>query len=288
MANLVDLADMEQVGQGIDHAEGICMTPDGSVYVSGEKGQIYRLEADGSALEMTSTGGWTLGLAADAEGRIYACDAGHRAVMRWTPGGEPPRVWTSGSERLPFDLPNWGAFAPDGRYYVSDSGSWKGRDGRIYVVHRGRTSVWTNESVDFPNGLAVTPDGRELWVLESTPGRLVAFEIGADGSAGPRRVLLDLPGHVPDGIAFADDGSILIACYRPDVVLHWRPGSAVEIVAEDPEGTVLAAPTNCAFIGPDLATVAVPNIGRWHVTRFSVPDLRGAPLFYPTRERLGD
>ena len=111
---------------------------------------------------------------------------------------------------------------------------------------------------------------------------------GRGGSAGPRRVLLELPGHVPDGIAFADDGSILIACYRPDVVLRWRPGSAVEIVAEDPEGTVLAAPTNCAFIGPDLATVAVPNIGRWHVTRFSVPGLSGVPLFYPTREQLGD
>ena len=114
MVALIDVAEMAMVGQGIDHAEGICMTPDGSVYVSGEKGQIYRLEADDSALEMTSTGGWTLGLAADAEGRIYACDAGRRAVMRWTPGGEPPQVWTSGSERLPFVLPNWGAFAPDG------------------------------------------------------------------------------------------------------------------------------------------------------------------------------
>jgi gluconolactonase len=287
MATLVDLADMAQVGQGVDHAEGICMAPDGNVYVSGEKGQIYRLEADDSATEMTSTGGWTLGLAADAEGRIYACDAGRKAVMRWTPSSTPPEVWTGGSERLPFALPNWGAFGPDGSFYVSDSGSWKGRDGRIYVVRRGRTSVWTSDSVDFPNGLAVTPDGRELWVLESTPGRLVACDIRSDGSAGPMRVLLDLPGHVPDGIAFASDGSILIACYRPDVVLRWQVGSAPEVVGEDPEGTVLAAPTNCAFIGPDLSTVAVPNIGRWHVTRFTVPGLSGAPLFYPTREQLG-
>lgn len=287
MAALVALSEMEQVGQGVDHAEGICLAPDGAVYVSGEKGQIYRLEPDDSASEMTTTGGWTLGLAADAEGRIYACDAVRKAVMRWTPGPASPEIWTTGSEQAPFALPNWGAFAPDGSFYVSDSGSWKGRDGRIYVVHRGHTSVWTSESVHFPNGLAVTPDGRELWVLESTPGRLVAFEIRRDGSAGPMRVLLELPGHVPDGIAFASDGSVLIACYRPDVVLRWQVGSTTEIVGEDPEGTVLAAPTNCAFIGPDLTTVAVPNIGRWHVTRFSVPGLSGVPLFYPTREQLG-
>ena len=100
-------------------------------------------------------------------------------------------------------------------------------------------------------------------------------------SAGPRRVLLELPGHVPDGIAFATDGSILIACYRPDVVLRWQAGAPIEVVAEDPEGTVLAAPTNCAFVGPDLDTVAVPNIGRWHVTRFVVPGLTGCAALLP-------
>ncbi|HKZ91020.1 MAG TPA: hypothetical protein VJZ50_02670, partial [Candidatus Limnocylindrales bacterium] len=61
MAPLVELHEMEQIALGIDHGEGICMTPQGTVYVSGEKGQIYRLEADDSATEVASTGGWTLG-----------------------------------------------------------------------------------------------------------------------------------------------------------------------------------------------------------------------------------
>ncbi len=285
---LVHLDDMQQVAQGVDHAEGICMAPDGSVYISGEKGQIYRLEADDSASEVASTGGWTLGLAADGEGRIYACDPVRHAVLRWAPGGDQPAIWSEGTAASPMSVPNWGAFGLDGSYYVSDSGGWKARDGRIYVVRHGRTDVWTTESVDFPNGLALSPDGGELWVLESTPGRLVAFDIHPDGSSGSRRVLLDLTGHVPDGIAFATDGSILIACYRPDVILRWQAGSAPQIVAEDPEGTILAAPTNCAFIGPGLATVAVPNIGRWHVARFAVSGLTGLPLIYPSREQLGE
>jgi gluconolactonase len=264
------------------------MAPDGSVYVSGEQGQIYLLAPDDSAREVASTGGWTLGLAADGEGRIYACDAARHAVLRWTPGGGDPVVWTAGTEEAPMSTPNWGAFGPDGSYYVSDSGGWKARDGCIYVVREGRTRVLTTESVDFPNGLAISPDGRELWVLESTPGRLVAFDIRADGSAGPRRVLADLTGSVPDGIAFATDGSVLISCYRPDAIYRWRADLGLELIGEDPEGTVLAAPTNCAFVGPDRAMVAVPNIGRWHVTRFRVPGLQGVPLFYPTRAQLGE
>jgi gluconolactonase len=245
------------------------------------------VEPDGTATQATTTGGWTLGLAADAEGRIYACDAARHAVIRWTPGAGEPEVWSTGAPDAPFATPNWGAFAPDGSYYVSDSGGWKQRNGRVLVVRGGRTDLWTAESADFPNGLAVSPDARELWVLESTPGALVAFDIRDNGTAGPRRRLVELPGTVPDGIAFATDGSILIACYRPDAVYRWRADLGLQLVAHDPEGTVLAAPTNCVFAGPSLDTILVPNIGRWHVTRFRVPGLTGVPLFYPTRDQIG-
>jgi gluconolactonase len=288
MEPIVSLDAMEQIAQGIDHAEGICVTPDGAVHVSGEMGQIYRIADDDSATEVATTGGWTLGLASDADGRIYACDPGRAAVMRWDPRGGEPVPWTTGARDAPFTTPNWGAFAPDGSYFVTDSGGWKRRDGRILVVRAGRTSVWTRDSVDFPNGLAVSPDGRELWVLESTPGALVAFDIRADGSAGPRRLLNRLDGSVPDGIAFATDGSVVIACYRPDIVYRRRPTGAIEVLGHDPEGTVLAAPTNCAFAGPARDQILVPNIGRWHVTRFRVPGLLGVPLFYPARDQLGD
>ena len=68
--------------------------PTGPSIVSGEKGQIYRLEADDSAVEVATTGGWTLGLASDADGRVYACDPDRHAVLRWTPGTSEPLVWS--------------------------------------------------------------------------------------------------------------------------------------------------------------------------------------------------
>ena len=283
----VGIDELEFIADGIDHAEGICVTPDGKLYVSGEAGQIYLVADDGAATEVASTGGWTLGLAADAAGRIYACDPKSRRVWRLDPADWNPVVFSDGPPGGTLTTPNWGAFGPDGTFYFSDSGGWKTRDGAILAVRPGgATETWTRESIDFPNGLAVSPDGREVWVLESTPGRLVRFAVRADGTAGSREVLVELPGTVPDGIAFATDGSVVIACYRPDVVLRWRADTGVEVLAGDPEGTALAAPTNCVFYGPDLATIAVPNLGRWHVTRFRVPGLFGVPLFYPTEEQL--
>jgi gluconolactonase len=278
---------LETIASGVDHAEGICVTPDGTLYVSGEAGQIYRIDGDGMASQVATTGGWTLGLAADADGRIYACDPVKRTVLRWSPGSDRLEVISGGAPDRPFVTPNWGAFGPDGTLYVSDSGGWKQRDGAILAIRGGVTSIWTAAAVDFPNGLAVSPTGRELWVLESTPGRLVRFRIHDDGSAGERELLTELPGTVPDGIAFATDGSVVIACYRPDAVLRWRADLGIEVLAHDPEGTALAAPTNCVFHGPGLSEIAVPNIGRWHVTSFRVDGLTGVPLFYPTAEQFG-
>jgi gluconolactonase len=277
---------LQTLASGIDHPEGICISPDGTLYVGGEAGQIYQLEADGTATQMVTTGGFVLGLAADGDGRIYACDAKRRAVLRWTPSTGALDVISAGTANRQF-APNWGAFGPDGTYYVSDSGQWKQRDGAIFVVRSGITSLWTDASVDFPNGLAVSPDGRELWVLESTPGELVRFMIQDDGTAGPREPLAELPGLVPDGIAFAADGSVVIACYRPDVVVRWRADLGIEVLAEDPEGTALSAPTNCVFHGPGLAQLAVANLGRWHVTNLRIDGLVGVPLFYPLSELLG-
>jgi gluconolactonase len=276
------------LASGLDHPEGICLDPGGTLYVSGEAGQIYRLGPDGTASVVATTGGWTLGLAADGAGRIHACDPVRHEVIRWDPADDALHVVSSGAPGLPFVTPNWGAFGPDGTMFVSDSGTWKGRDGWIAAIRPGgATEIWTRDSRDFPNGLAVAPDGRAVWVLESTPGRLVRFEIRGDGSAGPREILVELPGAVPDGLAFATDGSVVIACYRPDVVLRWRADIGLEVLASDPEGTVLAAPTNCVFHGPGLARIAVPNIGRWHVTDLAVPGLTGVPLWYPSAEKLG-
>ncbi len=278
---IVPIEGLETLASGLDHAEGICLTPDGTLYASGERGQIYRL-SDGIATEVATTGGWTLGLAADARGRIYACDAARRAVIRWDPATDEMVVLSTGTDEQAFICPNWGAFAPDGTCYVSDSGTWKGRDGRIVALRPdGTTTAWSSESIDFPNGMAVAPDGGSVWVLESTPGRLVRIPIEADGAAGPREVLLELPDTVPDGIAFAEDGSVVIACYRPDVVLRWRADLGVQVLAADPEGTAIAAPTNCVFFGPRRDRIAVPNIGRWHLTAFRVEGLVGTPLFYP-------
>lgn len=275
----VQLESLVTVAHGLDHPEGICLTPDGRLYVGGEAGQLYRLEDDGSTTELLATGGFMLGLAADGEGRIYAIDNGRKCVWRVDPDRATHELWAQGPLGRPFATPNWGAFDESGNYYLTDSGGWGGADGCLWRIPAGgEPELWSEDVRNFPNGLALAADGSSLYVLESLPGALVELPIEADGSAGPRRLLCDLDPAVPDGVALGEDGGFFIACYRPDTVYRWHPDDGLSVVAEDPRGTVLAAPTNIVFVGTDIV---VPNIGRWHVTRIPV-GVRGVPLFYPS------
>ena len=82
-----------------------------------------------------------------------------------------------------------------------------------------------------------------------------------------------------------EDGGLLITCYRPDRIYHLDASGRLEVVAQDPQGTLLAAPTNAAFGGPELDVLVVANLGRWHLTRLEL-GLRGAPLHRPQRWAL--
>lgn len=283
----VGLDRIETFAAGLDHPEGITVTPDGRLFVGGEAGQVYRIEDDDSFTEVANTGGFLLGLAADAAGRIYAIDTVHHCVWQVTPETGRCVVYARGPEDRPFKVPNWGAFDAAGNLYLTDSGGWGDADGLIWkVLPGGAAEVWCDVAVDFPNGCAVAPDGSCLFYVESLPGRICRLDIGADGSADERIVLRELGPAVPDGVAIAADGALVIACYRPDVIYRWHADEGIDVVAADPRGTVLAAPTNVVFTGADLDLLVVPNLGRWHLSRGRF-GIIGTPLHYPTPAQLG-
>ena len=49
-------------------------------------------------------------------------------------------------------------------------------------------------------------------------------------------VVVALPGAVPDGVAVTTDGSLVISCYRPDIIYRFRADLGLQVLAEDPEG----------------------------------------------------
>ncbi len=60
----------------------------------------------------------------------------------------------------------------------------------------------------FPNGMVITPDNATLIISESFTGRLIAFDIEADGSLSNRRVWAE--SLAPDGICMDAEGAVWV------------------------------------------------------------------------------
>jgi sugar lactone lactonase YvrE len=275
------LGALRVLAEGLDHPEGVTVTPIGQLYAGGEAGQVYRVDpATGAVAQVANTKGFLLGLCSDAGGNLYCCDVARRQVLRVFPSNGDVEVYSRGTRHRPMVNPNWPVFDARGNLYVTDSGTWKGNDGCIFRVQAGgATEVWCEESTNFPNGAALSADGKSLLVLESCTPALVRIPILPNGAPGPRKIVAELTG-VPDGVALDEDGAAYICYYRPDRIDRVHPDGKVETLAEDPEGTLLSAPTNGVWIGENRDVLVVGNLGRWHLTACEW-GVRGLALRYP-------
>jgi gluconolactonase len=262
----------------LDHPEGVAVHPDGSVWCGGEKGQIFRVDPDGTSLEaVASTDGFCLGMAFDRTGEhLVVCDQKHAAVFRLEVATGRVARFSDGGPDRPFRIPNYPAFAPDGSLYVSDSHTFPATPGPgVYRIEQdGRGELWYDRDVTFANGLAVAPDGSALYVAETFASNVFRIPIREDGSAGDREEVAHVPGSLPDGLAFDIDENLYVGCYEPSHVLRIDPAGAVDVLWHDVTAHTLAHPTNIAFRGSTLFTA---NLGRWHITRIEV-GIEGIPL----------
>jgi len=262
----------------LNHPEGIAIDAEGNVWCGGEEGEVYRIAADGSAIELIGkTGGFTLGLAFDRQGRLYTCDLKHAAVFRLDPSTGALAVFATGDGSSQMRVPNVPVVDPQRNcLYVSDSyhfqeagpGVWR------FDLDSGSGSLWYDRPLRFANGMALSADRNSLYVAETFARRVARIPIQPDGSAGDAEVFVqDLPG-LPDGLAFDRDGRLYICCYEPSRIYRADPDGQVELLIDDPEAHMLCHPTNGAFRGRDFLT---SNLGRLHITRTPV-DAEGLPL----------
>jgi sugar lactone lactonase YvrE len=283
MADGHDALVLTNVGFAFDHPEAVAWGPDGRAYAGGEAGQLYRFDLDGNAIEEVTRveGGFLLGLAHGAAGNTYACDDRSRCIHRITPSGEVS-TYARGNAEQEMRVPNYPVFDARGNLYVSDSGAWGARDGFIWRIPPGGThaEIWCREANGFTNGMCLSADGRFLYVVESSPPLISRVGIKADGGAGERRVVVELPRQVPDGIAFDVEGNLYISLYNPNIIYRLTALGELVTLYDDWEQLMLVAPTNIAFGGRDMRDLIVAGVCGWsvHTAKVEIP---GLALHYP-------
>jgi sugar lactone lactonase YvrE len=259
----------------LSHPECVAFDADGNAWCGGDRGEIYRIAADGSGIEqVASTGGFVLGVTLDGRGRLFACDLALRCVFAVDMASGAATRFADGAGDGGMRIPNFAVVDERrGVLYVSDSYAGDAAGPGIWRValDGGACELWYPEPLVFANGMALSVAGDALYVVETWARRIARIPIGADGAPGASETVVELPGALPDGVALDADGRLYVACYEPSRVYCFDPaavgGTGPELLLDDPTAHVLCHPTNCAFRGTELFTA---NLGRWHLSKADV------------------
>lgn len=132
--------------------------------------------------------------------------------------GKTLPAYTHDKDGHPFVGPN--DFAPDahgGLYFTTSGDSGPVINGKVFYMAADATITQEAVEVHSANGVAVSKDGKVLYVVETEGHRLIQFKIGPRASLSDRRVFVNLDdltgnvGHIyPDGVKIDSKGQIYI------------------------------------------------------------------------------
>lgn len=271
---------IERLADGFTWAEGPAWIRDGGylLFTDVPENTLYRWsEADGLSVFLKPSGYGgpptdTLrepganGLYPEPAGTVLLADSGSRVVARLDPRSKRKTTLAGSFEGKRLNSPNDVVRRSDGTVFFTDppygleglndspvkelafNGVYRlDADGSVHLLDNG---------LSFPNGIALSPDERTLYVANSDPARPIwmAYTLDAEGAVQDKRVFADAsdlvgedsPG-LPDGMAVAADGTVFAT----------GPGGVIVFAADGKRlgrietGTAVA---NCAF-GDDGRTL---------------------------------
>ncbi|GAB4598387.1 SMP-30/gluconolactonase/LRE family protein [Mycobacterium avium] len=219
------------------------------------EGLLWFSDMLGEAVHTTTMGGalTTLplpghcpsGLGFRPDGSLLIASTRDRRVLRYD--GETVVTVAELADIAPADL---GDMVVDraGRAYIGCQAFTGGAIIRLDPDDRAKVVA---DDLDFPNGMAITPDGATLIVAESTGRRLSAFAIDDDGALSGRRVFADGLDGPPDGIALDADGGVWAAMTLAHQFERIVAGGAVTDRIDIGDRVAIA----CALGGPQRRTL---------------------------------
>ncbi len=273
-------ARIEKIAEGFTWSEGPAWVRDGGylLFTDVPENRLYRWsESDGLSVFLEPSGydGPPLealrepganGLFAEPAGTVLLADSGSRLVARFDPATKKKSPLATHFDGRRFNSPNdvvrrsdGAVFFTDPPYGLKDLNDSQARElpfNGVYRIDTDGTVHLLDDGLSFPNGVALSPDERTLYVANSDPSRPVwmAYSLDADGNILDRRVFADasdLLGEgvhgLPDGLAVSTDG-LLFATGPGGVLVFDADGRRLGRIET---GGAIA---NCAF-GDDGRTL---------------------------------
>jgi gluconolactonase len=256
-------ATLEQLATGFRWAEGPVWFGDGRYLLFSDipNNRIVRWdEVTGTAGVFRHPSNFANGLARDRQGRLIACEHLTRRITRTEYDGRITVLADRfAGKRL--NSPNDIVCARDGSIWFTDppfgiAGHWEGDKAAselphaVYRIDPAGSLSQVLDDLAGPNGLAFSPDEKQLYVVESRaqPNRLVwAFDVLDSGARlGERTLVIDAKGPgALDGIKCDEEGNLWCG---------WGSNGSPEAVPAELDGVMVFNPQ-----GKPIAHIHLPE-----------------------------
>jgi len=289
--------EAQQLATDFVFTEGPLWHPDGYwlfVDLRREPPVIHRMSPAGGTPEiLREPSGGTNGMTLDLQGRLLMCEGDERRITRMEADGTI-NVVADRWDGKRFHRPNDIVCRSDGSIYITNpSGRVPEEEqeiewpGTIHRIATDGTVELLAHDIDFPNGIAFSPDESVLYVsntrkLGERPDQywdgevkqnqfIQAYDVAADGSLSNSRMfgsMASAEDGVPDGMKVDAEGRVYCTG-SGGVWVFDADGEHLGIIR------VPEIPANCAFGGPDFRTMLFTARTSVYSLRMTTP---GAPL----------
>lgn len=271
--------EIELVADGFDFPEGPCFDADGTLYLTQcNNGWIARV-AGGEWENYVHTGSTPNGAAFDETNVLWIAEAGTNQLLRYD--GEELVEIAGEWDGRPLQKPNDLVFHPDGTVFMTGPGGSGGEEavGKVYHVTRNGGLRVVADGLAFPNGLGLSEDASQLYVVETRKNRVLVYDVGDEGGLEGPKEFAEMPGGVGgDGMALDVDGNLYVAHYGMGEIAVFAPdGARIDTLPAGGE-----RPTNVAFGGDDMCELFVTEVETGAVYRLR-PGVEGLRPFCDPR-----
>jgi gluconolactonase len=193
--------------------EGPAFDRAGNLYVTDiPYGRILRVTPDAQWSVAAEYDGWPNGLAIHRDGRIFIADH-KRGVMVLDPTSGQVEPVLETVRREGFKGTNDLTFASNGDLYFTDQGQTGLQDpsGRVFRLRANGHVDCLIDKVPSPNGLVLSKDEKTLFLAVTRANQVWRVPLHPDGSTSKVGAFVNMSGGSgPDGMALADDGSLVV------------------------------------------------------------------------------
>ncbi len=239
-------------------------------------GRILRVSPALEWTQVAATDGWPNGLAFHRDGSLWIADY-RKGLLRLDPPTGKVATVLGHRNSESFKGLNDLVFDADGRCHFTDQGQTGLHDptGRVYRLHPDGRLDCLLSTVPSPNGIALDPSGRFLYVAVTRGNAVWRGPLLADGSiskVGAFRTFFGASG--PDGMAVDAEGRLVVAHASLGGAFVLNARGEVTHFVKSPAGATV---TNCAF-RPGTSTLVLTESETGSVLEAQLP-APGLPLF---------